>query len=156
MSCRIRCAGIYVEEEKILLVKHKKNNREYYLLPGGGQEQGESLPQTLVREWKEELDVNIEVGDLLFCGESFTPKTDSGGKARHVMQVVFAVKKIEGNIKVISDGTLFDFAWMPIRDLQNIMLFPKATEQILSYVRTQENLKNFKVEKKYMLYEWIP
>lgn len=151
MSCRIRCAGIFIEHEKILLVKHKKKDREYYLLPGGGQEQAETQVQALVREWKEELDVDIEVGEFLFCGESFSPNVNE--KTKHVVQMVFAVKSIKGDLKIIPDGTLFDFAWIPLSKLKEIVLFPNAVEQILDYAN---NMQNPLINERYLFYEWIP
>lgn len=39
--------------------------------PGGKKERGELQEETLVREWREELEVNVQVGKVLFEG-SFT------------------------------------------------------------------------------------
>lgn len=148
MGCRLRCAGIYSENEKILLVKHRKKQREYYLLPGGGREKDETLLETLKREWKEELNLDIEVGDILFIGESFA--ANKSERNRNVTQVVFSIKKISGEIKVEQDGTLFAYEWIDISKLKEIPLFPNATEQIL------ECLQSGASSKKYFLYDWIP
>lgn len=148
MSCRLRCAGIYMENEKILLVKHRKKNREYYLLPGGGREENETLLQALEREWKEELNLDIEAGDILFLGESFSSNKDKHN--RNVTQVVFAIKNISGEIKVEQDNTLFAYEWIDVSKLREISLFPNAVEQILDYFHYGAS------SKKYCLYDWIP
>ena len=94
---RLRIAGVFVRDNKILLVKHRKNGLEYYLLPGGGQEPGESSIDALIREWKEELNLDIKPGQFLFCGESVPPQNLSRSQ---VMQLVFAVEEIQGSIHV--------------------------------------------------------
>lgn len=128
---RIRVAGVYIENGKILLVQHRKFNQEYYLLPGGGQHTGESALQALVREWKEELSVDIEPGEFLFSGESIPPDINS---RKHVYQMVFSVKEIRGEIKLQPDQTLVGQAWVDIARLPNLVLYPLCMDQILAYI----------------------
>ena len=37
--------------------------------PGGGHEFGEGLKETLIREFKEELSLEVEVGDLFYVND---------------------------------------------------------------------------------------
>jgi len=128
---RIRIAGIYIENGKILLVKHRKNNREYYLLPGGGQHTGEKAPQTLVREWKEELGLDIVPGEFLFLGESIPPDIES---RKHVYQMVFSVTSISGEIVLHGDEILVAHAWVDINLLPNLVLYPLCMNQLLACI----------------------
>ena len=41
--------------------------------PGGGVEPGEGLKDALKREWKEELGMNIDLGDLFYVNEYYQP-----------------------------------------------------------------------------------
>ena len=43
-----------------------KNGREYFVFPGGGVEKNESLKNALVREIKEEFNIDIKIEKLLF------------------------------------------------------------------------------------------
>jgi ADP-ribose pyrophosphatase YjhB (NUDIX family) len=124
---RIRVAGIYVANDHILLVKHSKFGKEYYLLPGGGQELGETAPEALVREWEEEMDLKIQVGEFLFAGESIPP---GDSNRRQVQQMVFSVNKIEGTLKLNPDDVLVGCEWVPLTELPNIVLFPLCKPQI--------------------------
>jgi len=68
---RVRVCGVCMEEGKLLLIKHSSVGELGYLWapPGGGVEFGESLGDCLVREFKEETGLEIEVGDFLFLNE---------------------------------------------------------------------------------------
>jgi len=60
---RTRLAAIIIKDDKILLVKGHKRFKEYWI-PGGRQEKGESDIETLSRELKEEI--NVELIDSRF------------------------------------------------------------------------------------------
>lgn len=60
-------AGIIEYENKILIAERRKDKSlgGLWEFPGGKIEQGETCPETLKREIKEEFDIEIEVGDYL-------------------------------------------------------------------------------------------
>ena len=58
---RVRVAGILIENNKILLIEHLKKNKKYWLVPGGGVDWGESTAEALIREYKEETNLDITV-----------------------------------------------------------------------------------------------
>lgn len=67
---RVRACGICVREDKILLINHKGlYPNDFWSPPGGGVKFGESATMALVREFKEECQTDIEVGQLLFTCE---------------------------------------------------------------------------------------
>lgn len=130
-SIRHRIAGIYARNGKILLVKHRKAGREYYLLPGGGQEIGESAVAAVQREWKEELNLDVRVGQFLFCGESVPAES----RRTQVFQMVFQIDAIEGNIEVKKEGALAGYDWIPINSLDEIPFFPDCLSQVKASCR---------------------
>ncbi|MDH5719033.1 MAG: NUDIX domain-containing protein [Spirochaetia bacterium] len=142
---RIRIAGIFIQNKSLLLVKHKKNNKEYFLLPGGAQENGESMTDALKREWEEELSVKASIGECAFIGESIPP---NGVDKNHILQFVFQIKSFSGVLKVNSDGTLIDFAWIPLINLEKTVLFPDCATQIIDFL-------NNKRPCFYKKYKWI-
>ncbi|MEK7574443.1 MAG: NUDIX domain-containing protein [Patescibacteria group bacterium] len=63
---RERASAVIIKDNKILLMKRVKPNLEYFVFPGGGVEKNESLDDTLKREVKEELSLDIKKWRLLF------------------------------------------------------------------------------------------
>src|SRR6218665_3622677 len=68
---RIRVCGICIENEQVLMVCHKGviNENYVWLPPGGGMNEGESIEETLVREFFEETGFEVEVGRFWFKNE---------------------------------------------------------------------------------------
>jgi ADP-ribose pyrophosphatase YjhB (NUDIX family) len=56
-------AGAILKDNKILLVKN--NNKNLWQIPGGLQDFGESLEETIIREIKEELNLNLEIEKVI-------------------------------------------------------------------------------------------
>ena len=59
-------AGIIICNGKVLIARrnHQKSNTGLWEFPGGKQEDGETMPQCLIREIQEELHLDIRVGDF--------------------------------------------------------------------------------------------
>ncbi|MCK4898501.1 MAG: NUDIX hydrolase [Anaerolineales bacterium] len=63
-----RYQGVVVRDHQALLIKHWefKSGRGYWVIPGGGIELGESEEECVMRELKEETNLEVEVIRLLF------------------------------------------------------------------------------------------
>lgn len=68
---RIRVCGLLKEQGKLLLVKiHSPvSNSDVWIPPGGGVNFGETLREALEREFFEETNLRIKVGELLHISE---------------------------------------------------------------------------------------
>ena len=68
----IRVYGILVNEQKQVLVSDEYIRGNYYTkFPGGGLEFGEGTRDCLKREFKEEMDLDILVGDHIYTTDYF-------------------------------------------------------------------------------------
>lgn len=85
---RVRVAGVLIEDGKILLIEHKKNDKKYWLIPGGGVDWGESTKEAIIREFKEETNLDIEVNRFLFLSETIAPD-----KEKHVINLYFEITR---------------------------------------------------------------
>ena len=71
----------------LLLRKRGPGGVERYAMSGGEQDAGERLQDTLLREFREEIDTGVQILGLLHVAESF--KRCNGKTARHRQQVEF-------------------------------------------------------------------
>ena len=63
MSLKVVC-GILIWNDKVLIGKRKLTNEHLpgkWEFPGGKMEEGETYDETIIREFKEELDIDISV-----------------------------------------------------------------------------------------------
>lgn len=67
----IRVYGIWVHEGKILVNEEHIYGRQVIKFPGGGLDWGEGAIDCLKREWKEELNLDIEVRDHFYTTDFF-------------------------------------------------------------------------------------
>jgi ADP-ribose pyrophosphatase YjhB (NUDIX family) len=126
-AIRIRVAGILVKDSRILLVRHEKNGNSYWLLPGGGMEFGETAEEALVREFKEEVGLDISVGKLILVQDSIPPN-----RHRQVLNLYFLVSASRFDIKVTTDGVLKDASFYPLDDFKDMIVNPDVKTEILS------------------------
>jgi len=73
--------GVIVKEGKILLSKQWDG----YDLPGGAIELGETIEQALIREVKEETGVDVRLGKIISCEDSFFKLPGSGKPVQSIL-----------------------------------------------------------------------
>ncbi len=129
---RIRVAGILVRDQKILLVRHEKNGQSYFLLPGGGMEFGETAEQALIREFKEEVGLEIEVGRLVMVQDSIPPNLH-----RQVLNMYFLVSTSSFDIKVTQDKVLKGADFFTFDDFMNKKVNPDVKKEIVEGLKNQ-------------------
>ena len=69
MGIRTAARAIVISEGKLLVIRNQGREGVFYVLPGGGQDLGERLDQTVVRECKEETGLSVTAGSLLCVRE---------------------------------------------------------------------------------------
>jgi 8-oxo-dGTP diphosphatase len=90
---RVRVCGICIKDREILLVKHKSIGPKgiFWAPPGGGIDFGESAEASLVREFKEETGLDVEVIRFLFVHEFLEVPL-------HSMELFFEIRILGGNL----------------------------------------------------------
>jgi len=125
-----RVGGILIRDGKILLQKPKDDD---YAIIGGHVASFETTAETLKREFKEELHVDIEVEKLLAVGEIFFPW---GKKPCHQLAMYYKVKLADeqsiplegifsGYDELDNQRYDLDFCWVPLDELRNgLQVYP--------------------------------
>lgn len=128
--------GIAKKDNKILVSKgyDKIKDEEFYRSIGGGIEFLENSKQALKREFKEELNVDIDIGDFLGISENiFT----YNGKNAHELILFYDVTINNLDYKekyhIIDDNCETDAIWIDIDKFKNkeLKLYP---EQVFNYL----------------------
>jgi len=124
---RIRVCGLLIVENRILLINHAGlYGHDFWSFPGGGLEYGHSTQDTLVREFKEECNLEVEPGDWRFSCQIVKPPL-------HAIELCFGITKHEGipkagydpergNNQIISD--LRFFTWEEVLNIPKTHCHP--------------------------------
>jgi 8-oxo-dGTP pyrophosphatase MutT (NUDIX family) len=123
---RCRPALILVERNHILLMKYQYGNEFVYNLPGGNPDPGETLAETIVRECQEELNIEVEVGNLLMVGDILPSENRDPS-----VHILFEGKIISG-IPVLQpeQTTALELVWVSISEITKINMYPNVSEAL--------------------------
>ena len=133
---RVRVGGILIQNGEILLIAHKKGNDVYWLVPGGGVDYGESLSEALIREFTEELNIEIIVNDLVLVSDSIDPSGD-----RHIINIFFLCEYSKGEFMLGNELRLYDFKFFKREEIRNIKLFPPINNELISIMENGAKMK---------------
>ena len=94
-----RVGAIIKDGSRVLMAKNPEEKREFYYSVGGRVHFGESLEDAVLREVKEETNVECEIDRIACLHENFF--TDDDGIPFHEISVFFFIKPCEAlrNIK---------------------------------------------------------
>jgi 8-oxo-dGTP diphosphatase len=120
----IRVYGLLIENKAILVSDEYIKGNRITKFVGGGLEYGEGLKDCLTREFKEELDLEIEVTDHFYTTDFFV--SSSFDAKSQVISIYYFVKP-KGPLQFKTSKTQFDFVkkegaqslrWIELIDLK--------------------------------------
>ncbi len=136
MNYRSFASGYLIKDDKVFLIHHKKFNK--WTPAGGHIDEGETPDQTLIREWKEELDLDIAVlpaHESAFAGDAnATPipmpfhidLEREGFDVPHI-GYFFYVKLLDENQKInISKDEVNDVRWYSREEIPTLETFDQV------------------------------
>ncbi len=103
----IRVYGILINDEKQVLVSDEFIRGSYYSkFPGGGLELGEGTRDCLKREFEEEMNLNVEIGEHIYTTDFF--QISAFNPSHQIISIYYFVKALE-EIRVPLRLKEFDF-----------------------------------------------
>lgn len=130
----VRACGIIKQKNKFLIMR--VNETPYYHIPGGHVEIGETSKETVIRELKEEIGVDVQDANLFAIQENFWVKNS---KQCHGIEFYYIIKlqqELEMEDSQITENDkgeekLLDFKWVTAEELKDIDLRPESIKDIL-------------------------
>lgn len=139
-NCRVN--GVCIKDNKIFLSKLKDD--AYWTFVGGKVEFGEATDTAVLREYKEEVGVNLQVDKLIALIENFF---DLQGQSWH-QYIFFYQLRDDNNELEFFDGErqVLDnkdgiYKWVDLSDLDNIAIKPDCSSEILKEL--PQNIRHF-------------
>lgn len=117
----LRVYGLLINEKQQVLVADEFIRGGYYTkFPGGGLELGEGTRDCLKREFKEELDIDVEIGDHIYTTDYY--QVSAFNPAHQIISIYYYVKALEEINPSFIRNKVFDF----------------SNEQLKQYEKTKE------------------
>ncbi len=114
-------------DEFLLIQRGKPPRLGEWSIPGGGQELGETVRETAIREVREETGVEIAVGGLIDVVDSV--RRDAQGRvAFHITLVDFAARWISGD--AVAGDDAMGVGWFTLDDLPKLGLWTQTVRVI--------------------------
>ncbi len=142
----VRPALAIYRNDQILLMRYRYGNYDVYALPGGKPDPGEDLPDTIERELKEELMLDVEVFNFMFCG-LVTRK-----QAEDVLHCVFYGEIFDGEpVLDPTHTTALAAEWISVDKLSSMNLYPNVGAALEAYFHSRNPVIQYlgKIEQPY-------
>ena len=102
------------DNDEILIVKRHPKSRtdpKMWELPGGKVEKGEFFVDALIREIKEEVNLDVKVGD-------FAEAVQNDYMHKRTVQIMMYLEDIKGEIKISEEHTAWK--WASLEEIKNL------------------------------------
>lgn len=141
----VRVYGIFREEKNGILVSDEYiKGQAITKFPGGGLEYGEGTRDCLKREWKEELDQDIEVGKHLYTTDFF--QISGFGDGGQILSIYYEVEtSTPFKVTFQKEPFAFDhwedqaqvFRWIPFSEFSEDSLTLPIDKIVASLIKPQ-------------------
>lgn len=114
-SPRIGVGAVILNDrgEVLLAWRNRQPEQHTWSIPGGKVDPYESLETAVIREIKEEVNLDIAIDSLLCTAETIQPQ-----QQEHWISVLYSTKVIGGHARNLEEGgAIGEIGWFPLHDL---------------------------------------
>jgi len=127
---RVGVGGVVVQDGAILMVERGRPPRAgQWAIPGGKLHWGELLEEAVAREVEEETGLSVEVGELIWTGQTIGPDW-------HFILLDFEATVIGGSLSAGDDAA--DAAWVPLDEVEELPL-TSSMHELIALVRRRSS-----------------
>lgn len=132
----VRVYGLLLDEGRVLVSDELIKGHKITKFPGGGLEFGEGTIECVIREFKEELNLNIEVVDHFYTADFFV--ASAFNPSSQVISIYYHVRALEPINAKISE---LEFDFDPLKEEDQAFRWLKVDE-------LHQNNFTFAIDKK--------
>ncbi len=135
--------AVIIKDHQLLVESCDYGRGRFCKLPGGGQEWGETMTQALIRECKEELNIEVIPQRLLFARDYIAKNhhTTLDLPCFHLTELIFECRVRDFSTLGLGsnpDSNAQQIKWIDLDDLAGSDFYPKA---IIPYLQDLATLK---------------
>lgn len=113
----VRVYALLEHQGKILIINEPFQNQLILKFPGGGLEFGEGTRDCLIREFKEELNLEVEIGEHLYTQDFF--QENIFVPSEQILLIYYKATTTEEALSKLEilDSDIKELIWEPIQNL---------------------------------------
>lgn len=132
---KIAQKAIIVKENKVLLIRDPRIAEVIWELPGGRMNINEEPRMALVREIKEELGIEVKVGEVVFMQQFM-----QGNEGKRAFVIVYIAILVDTQAEFELDAReVCEFAWVSAAELEKFPLFSEYKNALDCYFEKYAN-----------------
>lgn len=137
----VRIYALLEHKGKVLVIHEPFQGKLIYKFPGGGLEFGEGTKDCLKREFKEELNLDVEIGSHIFTQDFFVPNAfDPTEQVLLIYYKATVSEKSLAQLKIL-DADINELLWIEVNDLDSNQ-FTLDADKVVVDLYKKENFES--------------
>lgn len=131
---KVATHGLIVKDNKFLVTKrpsHDDYMPNFWDTPGGTIDFGEKIIDALNREIKEETNLIVKIGNVIFCYDHVS------GNIRHQFELVYLCDYVDGEVK-LDPKEHQEYRWVTLEEMVDLPKIP-FLEELVKFLQNNKS-----------------